>query len=594
MLTAKNIDEKLKYYHEEIEYLRKKGTEFAKSYPKLARRLELTSEGSTDPHVERLIESFAFLTARVQKDINQKFPEFTHQILGALYPYLTTPVPSMAIAKFTPDISKMKSPSGQVISKGTELAIKDVRGVNCRFQTTQNLHLWPITLESADIIDLEDYKIFIPGSEVSRGIKISLKSYGVPFNKLKLRHLDLFLAGDQGTTQKLYDAIYEFRQPIFLLEEGKKHITKLAKGKVESLGFDYDHGTIPFQGNAHPAYRTLMEYFIFPEKLQFVSIWGLEFSKEAYTCELIVPISNSFKKKVSKKNFVFGCTPVINLFKKTSDPLRLDHKSLHYRLVGDERNERTCEIHTINKVLAIDDKTSEVKEISPYFSFNHWESNREQSLYWAMQRETSMLGGHDTLLSFVDTAFDPKVLNVTTVYAEVNCTNRLMAEDIPMGAKLESLKALPTRSITLMTTPTKTMMPAEIDGAYWKFISHVNLNHLSLVEGGAGNLKKILSLYQTEINKKVIEGILDVQSCHITRRIGKDAWKGFVQGVEVTITLDEVKYGANSIMMFGTVLRRFFALYASINSFVELKIKIKGSDKVWKHFPPMSGQQHLL
>ena len=58
----------LEFYSRELTYLRKAGGEFAKSYPKVAQRLELAGGSSADPQVERLLESFAFLTARVQRD----------------------------------------------------------------------------------------------------------------------------------------------------------------------------------------------------------------------------------------------------------------------------------------------------------------------------------------------------------------------------------------------------------------------------------------------------------------------------------------------------------------------------------------------
>src|ERR1700730_10190265 len=102
-MQSSGWEDLLQYFNRELSYLRKAGVEFAKRYPKIANRLELSSGQSADPHVERLIESFAFLTARIQHDIESEFPEITSAMLGVLYPQLLNPVPSMATAHFQVD-----------------------------------------------------------------------------------------------------------------------------------------------------------------------------------------------------------------------------------------------------------------------------------------------------------------------------------------------------------------------------------------------------------------------------------------------------------------------------------------------------------
>jgi type VI protein secretion system component VasA len=54
-------------------------------------RLQLAPEGSPDPHVERLIESFAYLSARVQRSIDGEFPQLTAALFGLLHPQLAAP-----------------------------------------------------------------------------------------------------------------------------------------------------------------------------------------------------------------------------------------------------------------------------------------------------------------------------------------------------------------------------------------------------------------------------------------------------------------------------------------------------------------------
>ena len=47
-------------------HLRELGGEFAREFPKIAARLGLEGMEVADPYVERLLEGFAFLAARVQ------------------------------------------------------------------------------------------------------------------------------------------------------------------------------------------------------------------------------------------------------------------------------------------------------------------------------------------------------------------------------------------------------------------------------------------------------------------------------------------------------------------------------------------------
>ena len=74
----------LSHYDRELAYLRELGAEFAQEYPKVAGQLGLSSAACSDPHVERLLEGFAFLAARVQLAIDAEFPRFTEQLLDLI------------------------------------------------------------------------------------------------------------------------------------------------------------------------------------------------------------------------------------------------------------------------------------------------------------------------------------------------------------------------------------------------------------------------------------------------------------------------------------------------------------------------------
>ncbi|HTQ80311.1 MAG TPA: type VI secretion system baseplate subunit TssF, partial [Thermoanaerobaculia bacterium] len=143
-------EEFLRYYWRELTYLRKAGAAFAEKYPRVAAGLELGAGGeSSDPHVERLIEAFAFLTGRIQHNLDADFPEVASELLNLLYPHYLNPVPSMAIARFEVDPDRGKITTGYLLDRQTPLFAQAADGRVCRFRTTYPVTLWPLAVTYA-------------------------------------------------------------------------------------------------------------------------------------------------------------------------------------------------------------------------------------------------------------------------------------------------------------------------------------------------------------------------------------------------------------------------------------------------------------
>ena len=134
-------DDLLTYYERELTFLRQIGAEFAVKYPKIASRLLLEADKCEDPHVERLIQAFAFLAGRIHHKIDDEFPEITDALLGVLYPHYLAPLPSMSVVQFVLDPEQGKLTSGYRIEQGTPLYSQPVNGTPSRFRTC-----YPVTL----------------------------------------------------------------------------------------------------------------------------------------------------------------------------------------------------------------------------------------------------------------------------------------------------------------------------------------------------------------------------------------------------------------------------------------------------------------
>ena len=122
----------LRAYETELAFVREVGGEFAREFPKIAARLSLGSLEVADPYVERLLEGFALLTARVQLKMEAEYPTFTQSLLQMVYPHYLGPTPSMAVVQFRPEQTLRATPKGVVLPAGT--AVRSLLGTEDQTQ----------------------------------------------------------------------------------------------------------------------------------------------------------------------------------------------------------------------------------------------------------------------------------------------------------------------------------------------------------------------------------------------------------------------------------------------------------------------------
>ena len=591
----------LDQYQKELRYLRESGAEFAKEYPKIAKRLEWDAEESKDPHVERLIESFAFLTSKLQRNIDDRFPVVASALLSTIYPQFITPIPSMSIANFT--LEKSKIPPGYIIPKGTLLNIQSNENVVCKFQTGYDLKIFPIVVEDAKIFVRDGLKLPDELTSSSHILKLHLKSKGVTFEEMQgvLNELPVYLSGDSVVVSILYDSLFFATGRIIAEDlEGKKTYI-FPNDSLKNIGFSKEESIIPGAFNGHAAYRLIQEFFAFPQKFLFFNITNIKLSGIKNDLVLYIPLTHKisqYSKSVSKENFILNCTPIINIFKKTTEPLRIDQKNTEYRLIADNKHDQTTEIHSIEKITAVLGKQQNRTDLPAYFSYDFETLKDPNKIYWfATRKPTKQLGipGTDLWLNFVDFNFRADIPATDILWGDVWCTNRFAAEQVPAGGKLAPEEPLSCGKIICLHTPTSQFTPAETGEAQWRLISHMNLNYLSLLE--TDRFKNLLYLYVPSKNSsafKDIQGIHNISSQPKVRRVTNEAWRGFVQGLGIDITLDEREFVGSSMHLFGEVLYHFLGLYVSFNSFIEVSLKTNKQSDIIKTWKPLCGYQNLL
>jgi len=591
----------LDYYQRELAYLRKMGVEFARSYPKVARRLEIGPDESDDPQVERLIESFAFLTGRLQRNIDAEFPRFTEALLGLLHPQLVAPVPAMAVARFDVDPAQGKLNSGFLIDRHTPLFAQTDAGVICRFRTCYPVTLWPIRVERARIESTDQFD-FLETSNTAAVLRLRLVSEGVDFAQLDMRSLRFHLNADPVIANGLFELLFTQVDRVAFLQEGMAPVIRPVEEVLHQVGFDPEDAVLPSPEHGHPAYRLLQEYFTFPEKFHFIDVRFPPLERAGNTVDVLFLLNYLPPGRLSVEpgNFALGCTPVINLFHRLAEPIRLDHRRTEYRVVADYRRERTTEIHSILSVAGISVEDGRRTEFRPFFSFDH--DHAEAKAFWAMRREPTGrkdMPGTDTYLSFLNLDSLPERPSVQTVVAETLCTNRMLAEQIPPGALLNIERAAPLKRIVCLNKPTLQRSPPMGGKTAWQLISHLSLNYLSLSEGAESlqALKEILRLYAPPGDAAAaqqIQGIRRMECRRAVRRVGEDAWRGFCRGIEVEVEFDERAYVGGSALLFSAVLDRFLGLYTTVNSFTRLIVTSFQRSGTWKAWPPRIGGQRVL
>lgn len=609
-------DELLPFYEKELVYIRQLGAEFSKEHPKIASRLGINNDSIEDPHVSRLIESFAFLNARIQHKLDDDFPEISDALLSTLYPHYQRPIPSMSIVQFVPDQEQLDSQYN--ITSGTLLETTEFQGENCRFTTSYDVPLLPIEITS---VSLMGKPFFSPGSANIRGadsvLKLSLKTFSSDINiaDLAVDKLRFYLKGQAQHINPLYQMLLnDCNRTYMATSEQDLHPVDLGINAIKPVGFSAKESILPYPDSSFIGYRLLTEYFAFPEKFMFIDIVGLADKLVAHdgdTLDFYIYLNSmnvELEHNISASTFNLGCTPIVNLFAHSTDPIKLEHTQHEYKVTPDSRRSRGYEVYSIDKVTAASYYGDDV-DFLPFYGVNHEQQESNSHAFWFAARRNAKLDtfdrdeGTDVFLSLVDLNFNPNIPEDRTLTIETTCSNRDLPQKLPYGVGESHLQcadsAPPCSGIHYLMQPTQVIRPPLRDHARWRLISHLNLNFLSLTGGNDAclALKEILRLYDFKnsvVTSAVINSITQVQAKAISAPLAIDGHTAMCRGIEITINIDDSQLSGSSVYLFSSMLEHFFGLYCSINSFTRLLIKTKNKEGYLKKCPPRAGEKILL
>jgi type VI secretion system protein ImpG len=619
------VQDLLPHYERELAVLRNQTREFAQRYPKIASRLQLSGESSEDPHVERLIESFAFLAARVHKRIDDDFPLFTESLLEVLYPHYLRPFPSCSIAQFRLGSAAAQMSEPARVPRGEVLKSRPLGGVACQFRTAYDVDLLPVRLAQAEFrMALRTPTGTRWPSGTTAVVSLRFESLSPQFSLASLagRTLRVYLDGEPSMVSALREALCAQSLGVLLEPGDGLPWSGPHPERPNVVGFEDNQALIEQDARSHPAYRLLTEYFAFPDKFNFIDLpWPGRAGAAGQpaplwrSATLHVPLKGlradsdaaRLLEGLEPGHLQLGCTPVVNLFRTPADPIRVTHTRTTYPVLVDARRAHAYEVCAVTRVWRVRQTAQgeRAEEFRPFYSLRHDDlaAGDTAARYWYTERDSSLAQrspGHEVEIGLVDSEFHPGQAMHETLSLEVLATNRDLPTQLAIaqpGGDLSIEGGSLAKEIHLLRKPSPCHRFERGEGALWRLISHLSLNHLSLSQGGLDALKEMLRLYdlpRSASNQRQVDGLVAVDYRPATAWLPGRPYATFVRGTEVRLTVDESSYVGVGLHLFAQVLDRFAGLYVHLNSFSQLTLLSSRTGEELLTCYPRSGAQSLL
>jgi type VI secretion system protein ImpG len=619
----------LRLYSEELDHVREMGAEFAHDFPKIAARLGMEGITVADPYVERLIEGFAFVAARIRLKLDAEFPKFSEQLLQIVYPQFLAPVPATGIVQFKARLGTALLSAPSYVPKNTKLRAPLSKGEStaCEFRTCHAISVWPFELKSAKVFS------YAPDLALSQlqtrkpvrgGVRLRFSvEQGLAWAESECDDIALHLCGSGDSAFKLYELMLANCQGLLILNAAGETIAHLGPQSVQPDGFEALQNMLPMTGQQFVGFRLLMEYFANVKRYLFVRLAGLKahlrkLSVKDKEFELVILSGSSdstLEASVDQSHFMLNATPIINLFERPADRMLISDSQYEHHLVVDRARPSDFEVHSILSVRGFRKSQTEPVTFAPFYAGYDAQDAVGGRAFFAMRREPTHLSGRqlrrgsrtsyeggEIFLSLVDTDEAPYADDLDQLAAVVMATNR----DLPLlmvGAAATRLNVEGLTTIDeawLVEGPTRPRSRSIESQHPWRLISHLALNTMALVNtenaGAAQAIQEMLMLYahagdQSAIRQ--IESLRHVEARPVVRRLPIDGPIAFARGLEITCRVDESGFAGAGAFLFATVLERFLAHYVSVNSFSQVVLVSEQRGEIAR-WPARAGYRALL
>ncbi len=605
----------LTYYNRELQILREMGGEFSREYPKVAARLGMEGLEVADPYVERLLESFAFLAARVQMKLDAEFPRFTQHLMESVFPNYLAPTPSMAVVRLEPEPGQGDLTQGIVVPRGTVLRSVLGKGETtpCEYRTSQDTTLWPIDLVDAQLVRVAGSAagLDLPAlpevrsGRVRAALKLRLRAtHGSRMDALGLDKLALHLRGGEDAPARLLENVIAGAIGVVVrpTKAPAAWHEVLPRERVRMMGLEDDEALLPVSHRGFSGYRLLQEYFAFPQRFLFFEVSGLQraISKcadpEIDVIILLDRADPALEGQVDAGDFSLFCTPAINLFPRRADRIHLSEREYEYLVVPDRTRPMDYEVHEITEVAGFGEGGDRARTFLPFYGVSDLTRADEGGAFFSLRRVPRQLSsrqqvqgprsgylGSEVFISLVDGREAPFSGDLRQLGIETWCTNRDLPLMMPVGqgrTDFTLISGAPVRSVRVVAGPTRPRPTLAEGETAWRLISLLSLHQRALTDRddkqGAAALREMLALHGELAEpavRKQVEGLRQLATRPVMQRVTQGAATSWVRGLEVTITFDEASFQGTGVFLLSAVLERFFARVVTLNSFTETVIR---------------------
>ncbi len=387
---------------------------------------------------------------------------------------------------------------------------------------------------------------------------------------------------------------------------------------IRAVGLEDDEALLPVTRRGFQGYRLLQEYYAFPERFRFFELNGL---REAVSrCEgdeleiflAMRRVQPALENAIDATCLRLGCTPAINLTRRKTDRIHVTSAKTELHLVPDRSRPMDFEIFSIERLQAIGSAGESATEVLPFYSVSHGTDTTQPLSYFTVQRRARLLStrqqqngaraayvGSECFLSIVDSHQRQFTGDIRQLEAEALCTNRDLPVQLAVGRGGSDFLVdggAPVEAVRCIAGPSYPRPSPAFGDTAWKLISQLSLNYLSLNDGpssdaqpetgGAQMLRGMLALYADPNDAAMarqIEGLRAIRCTPVVRRIPGAGPACYGRGLEVDVTVDEAAFEGTGVLPLFGVLDRFFARYASLNSFTQTRLRstVRGEIKTW-------------
>lgn len=594
-------------FERELLILRQGVEAFSARYPRAAVRLSMSGEQSDDIHVERLIQSAALLNAQVRERLEDRIPDFTVPLLEVLYPEYLRPVPACSIACFEPNLSVNRVVAPFNIARGTPLT---TRLGACGFRTVHDVWLSAIRVDRAMYQPASAAPSSVPVPDGTSGlfsIRFSSHSGWVSPTDAPPGLLRVFVDADEPIAAAVIDTLPHRSRRAFVEFDEDGRWRRLDGIPISSVGFDADDVLIAHPDGRASQYRSLFEYFAFPQKFQFLDfdLARMAAGRKGWrSVTLHVLVSDirpdaaapALLAALRTEHFRLGCTPVINLFSSTAEPIALkDAARPVYPVVSQTLAQAPVPVWAIGSVhlKAENGNAATEWEVKPFLSLEHRAdrggdaATERTSLYWTASGHDEIdvaASNADFTLAFVDEG-GAETAPPRDGHIDVSllCTNGDFPSTMSWGEP-DGDFLYPDRSVvakvTLLRKPTASWRRAPDRDRHWHVIRSLSAGPFSFDSSGAGALRSLVESHLPADARDAArrsDAIKGISQESVMAWIADTPQSRMTRGLRIVIEVDEALLAGTAMTTYARVLESVFVRYVPVDNFIQLVLRSAGS-----------------